>query len=83
MMNVSFNLATPEIEKRFLTEASAAGFSGLAGHRSVAGIRASIYNALTLTAVEKLADFMEVFQKKAVMAGDRETNENWRFENAA
>jgi phosphoserine aminotransferase len=83
MMNVSFNLATPEIEKRFLTEASAAGFSGLAGHRSVAGIRASIYNALTLTAVEKLADFMEEFQKKAVVAGDREMNENWRFEKAA
>lgn len=83
MMNVSFNLATPEMEKRFLAEATAAEFSGLAGHHTVGGIRASIYNALTLPAVEKLADFMEEFQKKNVIAGDRETNENWRLENAA
>ena len=83
MMNVSFNLATPEMEKRFLAEATAAGFSGLAGHRTVGGIRASIYNALTLPAAEKLADFMEEFRKKAVIADDRKAYENWRFENAA
>jgi phosphoserine aminotransferase len=83
MMNVAFNLATLEMEKRFLAEASAAGFSGLAGHRTVGGIRASIYNALTLQAVEKLADFMEEFQKKTVIAGERKADENWHFENAA
>jgi len=63
-MNVSFNLSNPEMEKRFLAEALAAGFSGLPGHRAVGGVRASIYNALTLPAVEKLAGFMEDFQRR-------------------
>jgi phosphoserine aminotransferase len=62
LMNVTFNLPTPEREQQFLTEAQAAGFSGLAGHRSIGGIRASIYNGLTLPAVERLADFMEKFR---------------------
>ncbi len=62
-MNVAFNLRSPEMERRFLAEALAAGFSGLAGHRSVGGIRASIYNGLTLPAVEKLAGFMEDFRR--------------------
>ena len=83
MMNVSFNLATPEMEKRFLVEATSAGFSGLAGHRTVGGIRASIYNALTLPAAEKLADFMEEFRKKTVITDDQKEYETWRFENAA
>jgi phosphoserine aminotransferase len=64
LMNVSFNLSTPEMEKRFLAEALAAGFSGLAGHRSIGGVRASIYNGLTLAAVEKLVGFMEDFQRR-------------------
>ena len=64
MMNISFNLATPEMEKLFLGKAQAAGFSGLAGHRAVGGLRASIYNALTLPAVAKLVDFMIDFQSK-------------------
>lgn len=64
MMNVSFNLSNPEMEQRFIRESSAAGFSGLSGHRAVGGVRASIYNALTLTAVEKLVDFMDDFQRK-------------------
>jgi phosphoserine aminotransferase len=64
LMNVSFNLATPELEKRFLSEATAAGFSGLAGHRSTGGMRASIYNGLTLNAVESLVDFMDRFQNE-------------------
>ena len=63
-MNVTFNLSSPEQEKQFLSDAQAAGFSGLGGHRSVGGIRASIYNGLTLPAVEQLADFMETFQRK-------------------
>ncbi len=65
LMNVAFKLPTPEIEQRFLAQALAAGFSGLAGHRSTGGIRASIYNGLTLQAVEALATFMEEFQKNS------------------
>jgi len=62
-MNVAFNLATPEMEDRFLTEALAAGFYGLSGHRSVGGVRASLYNAMTVSAVENLVDFMEEFRR--------------------
>ncbi len=64
LMNVTFNLATPEMEQRFLAESLAAGFSGLAGHRATGGIRASIYNGLALPAVEQLAGFMEDFQRR-------------------
>ncbi len=64
LMNVTFNLATPEAEKQFLAATQAAGFSGLAGHRSTGGIRASIYNGLTLSAVEQLVGFMEDFRRK-------------------
>jgi phosphoserine aminotransferase len=66
LMNVSFNLPTQEMEARFLAEALAAGFSGLAGHRAIGGMRASIYNAMTLAAVEELAGFMEEFQKRQI-----------------
>lgn len=62
-MNVSFNLASAELEQRFLAAAEAVGFSGLKGHRAIGGIRASIYNALTLAAVEKLANFMAEFHQ--------------------
>lgn len=61
-MNVTFRLPSEEAEKRFLAEAEAAGCVGLAGHRSVGGIRASIYNALPMEAVEKLAERMDRFQ---------------------
>ena len=64
LMNVTFSLPTPALEKKFLGQASAVGFSGLAGHRAVGGIRASIYNALTLEAAEALANFMEDFRRK-------------------
>jgi phosphoserine aminotransferase len=64
LMNVTFNLSCPEKENRFLAEAQAAGFSGLAGHRSTGGVRASLYNGLTLAAVEQLAGFMEDFQRR-------------------
>ena len=63
-MNVTFNLSIPEAEKQFLAEALAAGFSGLEGHRSMGGIRASLYNGLTVPAVENLVDFMEGFQHR-------------------
>jgi len=64
LMNVVFNLASPEQEKQFLAEALAAGFHGLGGHRSIGGMRASLYNALTLSAVEELATFMNDFRRK-------------------
>ncbi len=63
-MNLSFNLPSRELEQRFLAEAQARGFSGLAGHRAIGGIRASLYNAVTLAAVEQLAAFMEDFQHR-------------------
>jgi phosphoserine aminotransferase len=61
-MNVSFNLPTPALEQEFIASALAAGFSGLGGHRSIGGIRASLYNGLQLSAAEKLADFMVDFR---------------------
>ncbi|MEJ5262598.1 MAG: 3-phosphoserine/phosphohydroxythreonine transaminase [Ignavibacterium sp.] len=64
LMNVTFNLATEELEKKLIDEATKAGFSGLKGHRSVGGLRASIYNAFPLKGVEALVDFMKDFQKK-------------------
>ena len=61
LMNVSFNLPTPELEARFIAEAAEIGLDGLKGHRSIGGCRASIYNAFPLEGVEKLVDFMEKF----------------------
>ncbi|MHC1727733.1 MAG: 3-phosphoserine/phosphohydroxythreonine transaminase [Syntrophobacteraceae bacterium] len=63
-MNVTFRLPTPELEKDFLAEATAAGLGGLKGHRSVGGCRASIYNAVTPEAVKALVDFMKNFAAK-------------------
>lgn len=61
LMNVVFKLATPELEAAFLAESAEQGFSGLGGHRSLGGIRASIYNAMTPQAVGLLCDFMQAF----------------------
>ena len=61
LMNVAFKLPTPELEAAFLRESAEAGFSGLAGHRALGGIRASIYNAMSLQAVHKLRSFMDHF----------------------
>lgn len=63
-MNVTFNLPTEELEKRFAEEASREGLDGLKGHRSVGGIRASIYNAFPKKGVEKLIDFMQDFARR-------------------
>jgi phosphoserine aminotransferase len=63
-MNVAFNLGSKEAERRFIVEAERAGFSGLGGHRSIGGLRASLYNGLTLGAVEKLVDFMDDFRRR-------------------
>ncbi|MBA2874797.1 3-phosphoserine/phosphohydroxythreonine transaminase [Thermaerobacillus caldiproteolyticus] len=63
-MNVTFTLPNEEITKKFLAEAKEQGFVGLAGHRSVGGCRASIYNAVPYEACEALAEFMKQFQKR-------------------
>lgn len=63
-MNIPFRLSSDELEKKFLSEASALDMLGLKGHRSVGGIRASVYNALPVEDVRALADFMKGFQKR-------------------
>jgi len=63
-MNVCFRLPTEELETKFIADALEANFSGLKGHRSVGGCRASMYNAMPLEGAEKLADFMAEFKKK-------------------
>lgn len=65
LMNVAFTLKSAELETAFLDQSAKEGFSGLAGHRSLGGIRASIYNAMTLEAVEALCSFMEHFRRTA------------------
>lgn len=64
LMNVTFRLPSEDLEKRFVAEAGAAGMVGLAGHRSVGGIRASIYNAMSLEGCAALAGFMAEFTRK-------------------
>ena len=64
LMNVTFNLASEELEKKLIAEATAAGFDGVKGHRSVGGLRASIYNAFPKKGVEDLVSFMKDFQSK-------------------
>ncbi|MBI9071900.1 MAG: 3-phosphoserine/phosphohydroxythreonine transaminase [Melioribacteraceae bacterium] len=62
LMNVTFNLPSEELEKKFIAEAGAKDFSGLKGHRSVGGVRASIYNAFPTKGVEALVEFMSTFK---------------------
>ena len=62
-MNVTFRLPSEELEKKFVAEAKAARLDGLKGHRSVGGIRASLYNAFPRAGVEALASFMKEFQR--------------------
>jgi phosphoserine aminotransferase len=64
LMNVTFRLATEELEKKFVKESTAAGFDGLKGHRSVGGMRASIYNAFPEEGVDALIEFMREFERK-------------------
>jgi phosphoserine aminotransferase len=61
-MNIVFRLPNEELEEKFVKQANKAGMIGLKGHRSVGGIRASIYNAMPLAGVEKLIDFMNSFE---------------------
>jgi phosphoserine aminotransferase len=63
-MNVPFTIPNPDLEKTFVAEAAAAGLANLEGHRSVGGMRASIYNAMSLQGVEALIAFMQDFQRR-------------------
>ncbi len=63
-MNVPFRLANPELEKTFAAEAKSAGLTTLEGHRSVGGMRASIYNAMPEAGVDALIGFMAEFERK-------------------
>jgi phosphoserine aminotransferase len=64
LMNVTFRLGSEELEKLFVKESTAAGLDGLKGHRSVGGMRASIYNAFPEEGVDALVQFMREFERK-------------------
>lgn len=63
-MNVPFQLADAALDKLFLEESLAAGLHALKGHRAVGGMRASIYNAMPLSGVKTLTDFMVDFERR-------------------
>ncbi len=63
-MNVTFVTGDPEIDKRFVAGAKAAGIENVGGHRSVGGMRASIYNAMSIEGTKALADYMVEFEKR-------------------
>jgi len=63
LMNVTFNLPTPELESKCVAEGLSKGLVGLKGHRSVGGMRASIYNAMPMDGVKALTDFLKEFQE--------------------
>jgi phosphoserine aminotransferase len=64
LMNVTFRLPSEELEKQFVKDAEAAGLDGLKGHRSVGGIRASIYNAFPEAGIDALTSFMNDFEQR-------------------
>jgi phosphoserine aminotransferase len=63
-LNVTFRMASEELEKRFVKESTAAGLDGLKGHRAVGGMRASLYNAFPEEGVDALVAFMRDFERK-------------------
>ena len=63
-MNVPFTLARPELDKQFIAEARTVGLTNLEGHRSVGGMRASLYNAMPMAGVNTLVEFMQDFARK-------------------
>lgn len=63
-MNVTFRSASEDLDAKFVAESVKAGFTNLKGHRSVGGMRASIYNAMPMEGVEKLCDFIQKFEKE-------------------
>ena len=64
LMNITFNLATPELEAKCVDEAKKKDLIGLKGHRDVGGMRASLYNAMSIEGVSALCEFLEEFQEK-------------------
>ena len=64
LMNVTFTLENAALEAKFVEEATAEGFIGIKGHRSVGGLRASIYNAMPIEGVEALIDYMQDFERQ-------------------
>jgi phosphoserine aminotransferase len=62
--NVTFNLPSAELHRRFLDESDKAGFVGLAGHRSTGGCRASLFNGVTQGMVDRLVEFMRDFEQR-------------------
>ncbi len=64
LMNAPFILPTEELNAKFIKEAEAQGFVNLKGHRTVGGMRASMYNAMPVEGVERLVAFMEQFEKE-------------------
>ena len=64
LMNVPFVTGDAELDAKFVKEAKAAGFENLKGHRSVGGMRASIYNAMPIEGVQKLVEFMKKFEEE-------------------
>ncbi|MGS0728438.1 phosphoserine transaminase, partial [Shewanella sp. 0m-11] len=63
-MNVTFKLTNADLDSKFLEDAKAAGLVALKGHRSVGGMRASLYNAMPLAGVDALVNFMKAFAAK-------------------
>ncbi len=63
-MNITFRLPSEDLEKQFIEEGTASGLIGLKGHRSVGGIRVSLYNAMTLEGAEAVAELMKSFKNK-------------------
>lgn len=66
LMNVPFVTGNAQLDAKFVKEAKEAGLENLKGHRSVGGMRASIYNAMPIEGVETLVDFMKKFEKENV-----------------
>ena len=64
LMNVPFVTGDKELDAKFVAEAEANGFVNLKGHRTVGGMRASIYNAMPIEGVEKLVEFMKKFEEE-------------------
>ena len=65
LMNITFVTGDPELDKKFVSEAKAQGIVNIKGHRSVGGMRASIYNAMPIEGIETLVGFMKEFEKNA------------------
>jgi phosphoserine aminotransferase len=68
-MNVCFKSTSEETDELFIKQAKAKGFDNLKGHRSVGGMRASIYNAMPIKGIEALVDFMAEFEKNHFIKG--------------